>query len=146
MHIIIVIALFIPIATPYKLCSLSQNPVYFRHTIIFGIVMTTADCRPAQIFLGFPPQTLRWSLGQNLPGDQFSANSEVVWPRHGGSEGPQVEVVWALPGDLRASVTWSYNFVIGWKLVSRQVLNKLHRGVWGGNPKKIWAGLLIIQR
>ena len=58
--------------------------------------------RPAQFFLGFPPPTPRWSLGQNLPGDQFSANSEVVWPRHRGSEGPQVEVVWALPGDLRS--------------------------------------------
>ena len=39
MHIIIVIALFIPIATPYKLCSLSQNPVYLRHTTKIGIAI-----------------------------------------------------------------------------------------------------------
>ena len=58
--------------------------------------------RPAQIFLGFPPPTPRWSLGKNVPGNQFSANSEVIWPRHRGSEGPQNESEWDLPGDLRS--------------------------------------------
>ena len=57
--------------------------------------------RPAQFFFWFSPQTPWWSLGQILPGDQFSANLEVVWPRHGGSEEPRSEGLFALPGDLR---------------------------------------------
>ena len=78
--------------------------------------------RPAQIFLGFPPQNPRWSLGQILPGHQFSANSEVVWPRHGGSEGPWVGLNKPYAGTFGASLSWSNNFRIGWKLVSRQDL------------------------
>ena len=78
--------------------------------------------RSAQIFLEFPPQTPRWSLGQILPGHQFSANLEVVWPRHGGSEGPQVGLILTAHRTFGASVTWSNDFRIGWKLVSRQDL------------------------
>ena len=87
----------------------------------FGQWWRWLSSRPAQFFLGFPPQTPRWSLGQNLPGDQFSANSEVVWLRHGGSEGPQVEVVWALPGDLRSL-----------RDVVKQLLNWLKIGLQAG--------------
>ena len=64
--------------------------------------MIAVCIRPAQIFLGFPPLSPRWSLGQNVPGNQFSANSEVVWPRHGGTEGPRVELILTHSGDLQS--------------------------------------------
>ena len=34
--------------------------------------------RPPQNFFGITPQTPRWSLGQNVTGQRFSANSDVV--------------------------------------------------------------------
>ena len=98
--------------------------------------------RPAQFFLGFPPQTPRWSLGQILPWNQFSAKSEVVWPRYGGSEGPQVGLIltkfWPSEATWRGQATseLAENWCPG------RIWPKLHRGVWGGNPKKNWAGLL----
>ena len=70
-------------------------------TIVFGnLFQYGCILGQPKFFLGFPPQTPRWSLGQILPGHQFSANSEVVWPRHGGSECPQVGLILPLPGDL----------------------------------------------
>ena len=73
-------------------------------------------------FFEITPQTPQWSLGQNVPGNQFSANSEVVWPRLQGSEGPQVGLILTHLGSFGASEGWSNTVRIGWKLMSRQDL------------------------
>ena len=57
----------------------------FRVFQVNKIVDERVHIRPAQFFL-ITPQTPQWSLGQNVPGTQFLANSKVVWPRLRGSE------------------------------------------------------------
>ena len=60
--------------------------ILYTHTTIFPCVpylfflQHRIYSRPGQIFFGKTPQTPRWSLGRILPGDQFSTNSDVVWP------------------------------------------------------------------
>ena len=46
------------------------------------------DCTLGHLkfFFGITPQTPRWSLGQNVTGQRFSANSDVVRPRLRSSE------------------------------------------------------------
>ena len=49
---------------------------------------TVCNLGQPKFFFGIVPQTPRGTLGQNLSGHQFSATSDVIWPRVWGSEGP----------------------------------------------------------
>ena len=72
--------------------------LHFAH--LQNILRRYVRTRPAQIFFWKTPQTPWWTLGQNLSGHQFSATSEVVWPRVWGSEGPQIGLILTRPQSI----------------------------------------------
>ena len=67
--------------------SVTVKPTFWKYKMIFKYLLCVIQftwnlyTRPPQIFFGKLEQTPQWSLGQNVTGHQFSANSDVVWPR-----------------------------------------------------------------
>ena len=80
--------------------------------------------RPAQIFFGKLGQTPRSTFGQIMDRHQFSASSDIVWPRLRSSEGPQVRLIMTAFRTFGASEAWSNDVRGGWKLVSSHNLAK----------------------
>ena len=92
--------------------------------VTYWCLRTRLCSRPAQIFFGKLGQTPRPTFGQIVAGHQFSATSDIIWPRLRSSEGTQVRLILTTLRPLGASEAWSNDVRGGWKLVSSHNLAK----------------------